>query len=164
MNLEFPYQIVTFLDREPQFGEPVYYGENGWFAQLALKRRFKLQDIDTSQLIQLLQPFFDHERKINIVTGSLKKPEHMPVRVIDVRNQSELKSLHKQLLACLNGDTISRYPDREGDNYYAHITAEYGNEFVIPVDKYLNKEFAFDNVWLLMDIDDENSKAYIKIK
>jgi hypothetical protein len=164
MNLEFPYQIVTFLDREPQAGEPVYYGENGWFAQLALKRRFKLQNIDGSQLIQLLQPFFDQRNEINIITGSLVKPEPMPVSVIDIKNQNELKSLHKQLLACLNGDIVSRYPDREGDNYYAHITAEYGNDFVIPIHKYLNKEFACDNVWLLMDIDDENSIAYIKIK
>jgi hypothetical protein len=164
MNLEFPYQIVTFLDREPQAGESVYYGENGWFAQLALKRRFKLNGIDASQLVQLLRPFFDHESKIKIITGSLAKPKHMPVRVIDIKNQSELKSLHKQLLARLNGDIESRYPDREGENYYAHITAEYANNFVIPVDIYSNKEFTIDNVWLLMDIDDENSKAYIKIK
>ena len=164
MNLEFPYQIVTFLDREPQNGEPVYYGENGWFAQLALKRRFKLNGIDVSQLVQLLRPFFDHENKIKIITGSLTKPKHMPISVIDIKNESELKSLHKQLLEHLNGCIISRYPDREGENYYAHITAEHDNTFVIPVDQYSNKEFTIDNVWLLMDIDDENSKAYIKIR
>lgn len=163
MNLEFPYQIVTFLDREPQVGESVYYGENGWYAQLALKRRFKLQDIDGSQLIQILQPFFS-DINISISTGPLVKPENMPVRVIDIKNQNELKSLHKQLLARLNGDIVSRYPDREGENYYAHITAEYNDAFVIPVEQYSNKEFAVNNIWLLQDIDDENSKAYIKLR
>lgn len=164
MDLEFPYQIVTFLDREPKPGEPVYYGENGWYAQLALKRRFKLQDIDGSQLIQLLQPFCESIGSLTIKTGSLVKPEHMPVRVIDIENQSELMSFHKQLLERLNGDIVSRYPDREGDNYYPHITAEYDDTFVIPVNYYVNKEFVLDNVWLLIDVTDENSVAYIKIK
>lgn len=39
MNLDFPYQLTTFLDEEPAIGEPVYYGENGWYPQIALKRR-----------------------------------------------------------------------------------------------------------------------------
>ncbi|HEY8992878.1 MAG TPA: hypothetical protein VIM37_03465 [Candidatus Microsaccharimonas sp.] len=164
MNLEFPYQIVTFLDREPQVGEPVYYGENGWFAQLALKRRFKLNEINENQLIQSLTTFFNESSQPNIVTGLLVKPERMPVQVIDIVNQDALKTLHKQLVANLGESIVSRYPERDGENYYAHITAEYGDTFVIPADEYVDKKFDFDNVWLLKDIDDENSKAYVKIK
>ena len=163
MNLEFPYQIVTFLDREPQTGEPVYYGEDGWFAQLALKRRFKLRNDDENHLTQSLQSFFG-DTHINISTGPLLKPENMPVRVIDINNQNELKSLHIKLIAQLGDSIVSRYPERDGENYYPHITAEYGDSFVIPVDQYSNKEFTPNNVWLLKDIDDENSKAYIKIR
>ena len=163
MELEFPYQIVTYLDREPQVGEPVYYGENGWFAQLALKRRFTLRNIDENQLIESLESFFTHT-DTSILTGSLVKQENMPVRVIDIKNQNELKSLHLQLVAHLGDDIASRYPERDGENYYPHITAEYGDSFVIPVDQYSNKEFASSNAWLLKDIDDENSKAFIKIK
>lgn len=164
MNLEFPYQIVTFLGHEPQPDEPVYYGENGWYAQLALKRRFKLLDIDESQLIQLLQPFCKSVGHLIIKTESLVKPERMPVRVIDIENQSELVSLHKQLIARLNGDIISRYPDREGDNYYAHITAEHSGALTVPVDDYTNREFTLENIWLLKDIGDENSIGYIKLR
>ena len=164
MDLEFPYQIVTFLGREPQSGEPVYYGEKGWYTQLALKRRFKLQDIDESQLIQLLQPFSESAGQLIIKTGPLVKPERMPVRVIDIENQSELISLHKQLIARLNGDIISRYPDREGDNYYAHITAEHSGALTIPTDDYTDREFTLYNIWLLKDIGDENSIAYIKLR
>lgn len=162
MDFEFPYQIVTFLGREPQEGQPVYYGDNGWYAQLALKRRFKLKDIDESQLVQILQPFFDKD--ISIQTGDLIKPERMPVRVIDIKNQDTLKSLHQQLMTRLNDGIISRYPDRDGDSYYAHITAEYDNEFVIPVEDYTNKIFTLDNIWILKDVGDENSRAYIKIR
>lgn len=162
MKLEFPYQIVTFLDREPQAGEPVYYGDDGWFAQVALKRRFKLQGIDESQLVQLLQSTVTGD--IPIKTGLLMKPERMHVRVIDIENQDEIRSLHRKLVTKLGDNVISRYPDREGINYYAHITAEYDGEFVIPVDNYADKEFELNNVWLLKDIEDENSRAYIKIK
>lgn len=164
MHLEFPYQIVTFLDKEPKINEPVYYGTNGWYPQLALKRRFKLQDIDGSQLVQLLQPLASQHSELQIVTGSLVKPEHMPVRVVDIKNQDELKSLHKQILTRLNADIVSRYPDREGEDYYAHITAEYNDDFVINPDKYTNKQFTLKNIWILKDIGDENSLAYFKIK
>lgn len=164
MILEFPYQIVTFLDREPKVGEPVYYGDSGWFAQLALKRRFKLNGIDEDELVQSLQTFFEEGAQPAIVTGALVKPERMPVQVIDIINQGELKALHEQLITSLDGNIVSRYPDRDGENYYAHITAEYNGVFVIPVEEYLRNKFALSNVWLLKDVDDENAKAYIKIK
>jgi hypothetical protein len=51
MNLEFPYQLTAFLDDEPKIGEPVYYGENGWYPQLALKRRFKTVGISEDELV-----------------------------------------------------------------------------------------------------------------
>lgn len=164
MELEFPYQIVTFLDKEPQVNEPVYLGKNGWYPQLALKRRFKLLDIDSSQLIQLLEPLAHSQNELQIITGSLIKPEQMPVRVIDIKNQAELKSFHKQLLTRLNGDIASRYPEREDENYYAHITSEYNSALVIDPNKYSNRCFNINNIWILKDIDDENSIAYVKIK
>jgi len=164
MDLKFPYQIVTFLDKEPQVNEPVYYGDNGWYPQLALKRRFKLQDIDVSQLVQLLQPLTDPQHELKIRTGLLVKPDRMPVHVVDIQNQDELKSLHKQILTRLNGDILSRYPDREGDNYYAHITAEFNDKFVINPNNYTDKEFTLNNIWILQDVGDANSLAYIKIK
>lgn len=164
MNREFPYQIVTFLDKEPAVNEPVYYGEHGWYPQVALKRRFALQDIDVSQLIQMLQPLASQENTIRIVTGELVKPASMPVHAIHIENQDELKAFHTQLLTRLNGDIVSRYPDREGNNYYAHITAEYNGSFVINPSQFTHKTFDVDNIWLLKDVGDSNSLAYIKIK
>lgn len=164
MQLEFPYQIVTFLGKEPELKEPVYYGQHGWYPQLALKRRFKLNQIDEIDLVQSLKAFFNQLDSIAIETGALVKPERMPVQVIDIANQSELKTFHEQLVASLDKKIISRYPERDGENYYPHLTAEYNGTFVIPVDVYTNKKFSLDNVWLLKDEDDENSLAYIKIK
>ena len=164
MQLEFPYQIVTFLSEEPKLGEPVYYGENGWFPQLALKRRFKLNGKNEEDLAQSIKEFFNKVGRKDIITGELVRPERMPVRVIDIVNQDILKDLHIQLIDSLGDSIISRYPERDGENYYAHITAEYDNKFVIPVEEYTNRKFSLNNVWLLKDVADENSIAYIKIK
>jgi hypothetical protein len=164
MQLEFPYQIVTFLDKEPETNEPVYYGENGWYPQLALKRRFKLNQIDEASFVESLKEFSNQINNTDIVTGALVKLERIPVRVIDIANQDTVKQLHSRLIATSGEEIVSRYPDREGENYYAHITAEYNNEFVIPVDDYINKRFTLSNIWLLKDIGDENSRAYLKIK
>lgn len=164
MQLEFPYQIVTFLGEEPKAGERVYYGKNGWFPQLAIKRRFKLNGKNEEDLVQLLKEFFNKVGRKDIITGELVKPDRMPVQVIDIVNQDALRELHTQLIDSLKDLIISRYPERDGENYYAHITAEYDNKFVIPVDEYINRKFPLNNVWLLKDVDDENSIAHIKIK
>lgn len=164
MQIEFPYQIVTFLDREPKLGEPVYYGERGWYPQVALKRRFKLNQIDEESFVELLRKIFSQFDGTDIVTGTFLKPERMPVQVIDIVNQDTIKQIHFEIISTAGESIISRYPDREGKNYYAHITAEYNNKYVIPVDEYVNKRFTLDNLWLLKDVGDENSLAYIKIK
>lgn len=164
MQNEFPYQIVTFLGEEPAASEPVYYGENGWYPQLALKRRFRLNDISETHLVSLLQEFFAPVHAISITTGALVKPERMPVRVIDIINQDELKALHAQLISKLDGAITSRYPERDGEYYYPHITAEHNGTLTIPADEYTDKDFNPTNIWLLKDTVDANSRAYIKIK
>lgn len=164
MKLEFPYQITTFLDREPIGNESVYDGENGWYAQVALKRRFKLNGISEEEFITQLKAFFDELNQLTIVTGELVKPERMPVRVIEVVNQEEFIDLHQKLFEIFGDMFISRFPERDGENYYPHITAEYNDTFVIPVEEYVHKTFPMNNIWLLKDIDDENSVAYMKIK
>lgn len=162
--LEFPYQVVTFLGEEPAIGEPVYYGEHGWYPQLAIKRRFKLQDCEEDVFVENLKEFFGAVGAVAIVTGELIAPERMPVRVIATHNQDELKGLHTSLLEAFGPHIVSRYPDREGDSYYPHITAEYNGAIVVPVAEYTNRTFTLNNVWLLKDIEDENSVAYAKIR
>lgn len=164
MQLEFPYQIVTFLGKEPVLNEPVYRGKNGWYPQIAFKRRFKLNRTDEEDFVRSLKEFFNQFGTTDIVTGALVEPERMPVRAIDIVNQDTLKQLHSRLIAALGEKITSRYPDREGENYYAHITAEFNNSLIIPVDEYINNKFALTNVWLLKDVGDENSLAYIKIQ
>lgn len=163
MSSGFPYQIVTFLTREPAQGEPVYGGENEWYPQLALKRRFTLNGMAEDDFVKELKDFFKEVSLGSITAGSLLKPERMPVRVIDIKNQDMLKEVHIKILRSFEGRITSRYPDREGDDYYPHITAEYKGVFVIPVEAFENKQFDMNNVWLLKDTADNNSIAYAKI-
>lgn len=163
MQLEFPYQIVTFIGEEPTQGESVYSGSNGWYPQIALKRRFKIVGIQEDQFVQELQTFFADHILPYIETDALTKPEHMPVHVIPVANQIALKTLHNDILHTFPDSIISRYPEREGDNYFPHVTAEYDGAFVIPVQDYERKTFPINNIWLLKDIASEDSVAYAKI-
>lgn len=164
MQFGFPYQIVTFPDSEPELNEPVYYGNHGWYPQMAIKRRFKLDGVSEEKFIEELKDYFDKTDLPAILTGNLVKPKHMPVQVIYANNQVELKSLHEKLLNEFGKKINSRYPDRENENYYPHITAEYDGQFVIPVNNFIDKSFEMNNVWLLKDVGDENSLAYRKIR
>lgn len=156
---EFPYQIVAFLDREPRIGEPVYEGKNGWYPQIALKRRFRGNDLTEDELVKKIDGFFSKLHPLVIQTGGLVKPERMPVQVIEIRNPEELMTMHLELVDYLSDEILSRYPERDGKNYYPHITAEYDSKMVIDVDQYTNKEFTLNSIWLLKDNDQGDSVA-----
>lgn len=157
---EFPYQLTVFLDREPAVGEPVYYGVNGWFPQIAIKRRFKLIGIDEEAFFKDLQGFFNEIAPFSVSTKSLIRLDRMPVRIIDLSSAQEITELHNKLIAFLNDRIQSRFPERDGANYLPHITAEYNDELVIDVAAYEHKEFAISSAFVLKDAEDENSIAY----
>ena len=152
MQESFPYQVVAFLDNEPDLGEPVYNGKNEWYAQIALKRRFTLQDTSEAELINRLREFLEAQEPLDIRVGELVKPERMPVHVLEIRQPERLMKFHLSLIKALGPNLISRYPERDGDNYLPHVTAEYGGKFVIDSDKYKNRGFTLARLCLLKDI------------
>jgi hypothetical protein len=160
MHLEYPYQLVAFLDNEPKIGEAVYYGENGWYPQIALKRRFSIADMSEKALFSKLAEYCDSKSSFAIETGKLIRPGRMPVRVLEVKTSPELMAFHNDLISFIGKALQSRYPERDGVNYLPHITAEYNDILVIDSDKYSSREFKIEKVFLLKDIDDENSVAY----
>lgn len=158
--MEFPYQLTTFLGPEPQVGESVYQGPNGWYAQIALKRRFKIEGINEEVLIKRLEDFCAAYPAFTVQTGELVKPERMPVQVIEVANSPKLISFHTDFIAMMGDNLQSRYPERDGVNYLPHITAEYDGKMVIDPAQFTHKQFVVSSVWLLKDQDNEDSKAY----
>lgn len=157
MSPEFPYQLVAFLGNEPALGEGVYQGQNGWYPQIALKRRFSVVGISEQVLLTLLEEFAAKTEELKLQTGQLVKPERMPVRVIDIANNEELKRFHLNFIAFMGERMRSRFPERDGENYLPHITAEYNDTFVIDADKYTQKEFIINKICLIKDEDDTDS-------
>lgn len=163
MNLEYPYQLVAFLDNEPAIGEPVYYGENGWFPQIALKRRFKAAGMGEGALLDRLVAHCSNTPSFTIHTKELVQPDRMPVKILEVESTPELLDFHNGLIAFLGEAILSRYPERDGINYLPHITAEFNGQMVIDHEKYSNREFLIDKVYLLKDVHDENSIAHAEL-
>ena len=160
MSLEFPYQLTTFLDKEPAMGESVYYGENGWYPQIALKRRFKANGIAEDELLAKMTEFFSTQKSFEIQTGELVRSERMPVKILEVTPSTELIGFHNEFISFLGNAIKSRYPERDGTNYLPHITAEFDGKIVIDDKKYANRTFDIKRVYILKDINDENSVAY----
>lgn len=160
MNLEFPYQLTAFIDNEPTIGEPAYYGEKGWYPQIALKRRFKAVGISEEELVEKISDYCKSNAAFVVKTGELIKPERMPVKILEVENSTELIGFHNGLMAFLGNAILSRYPERDGTNYLPHVTAEFNGEMVIDDKKYQNDTFEISRIFLLKDIKDENSVAY----
>ena len=164
MELEYPYQLTTFLDTEPQLDEPVYSGPNGWYPQLALKRRFTLRGIDEVTFFEKLSDFCTHYGDFVITTHGVVKPEQMPVKIIEVEPSEKLMNFHLGFIAMMGNTMESRYPERDGENYLPHITAEFNGAMVIDTTEFTDRQFKIGNVWLLKDIEDENSRAYRSFK
>lgn len=160
MNLEFPYQLVAFIGAEPAIGEPAYYGAGGWYPQIALKRRFKIAGINEDELLIKLAEYCNETTAFSIETKGLIQPDRMPVKVLEVAPTSELMNFHQGFISFMGDTMISRYPDRDGANYLPHITAEYNGKMVIDDSLFSNKEIQINKIFLLKDIEDENSKIH----
>ncbi|HBO64352.1 TPA: hypothetical protein DD425_00120 [Candidatus Saccharibacteria bacterium] len=159
MSPEYPYQIVTFIDSSPAIGEGVYQGGNGWYPQLTLKRRFKVDGATDETIIARVEGYFKHQSPIPVQIGTLTQTDRMPVRVLPILNSEDLIHMHRGLIAHMGGDIKSRYPERDGENYYPHITAEYGGKNVIDVNRYENRAFIMSRVCIIKDAEDGDSRV-----
>lgn len=160
MTSEFPYQLVAFLDTEPAFGEPVYAGENGWFPQIALKRRFKINNISEEELFEKITDFCSQHFSFSIQIKGVVKPERMPIKVLEVEETPELMDFHTEFIEFMGENITSRFPERDGVSYLPHISLEYDGETVVDESLYANKEVLIEKIFLLKDKQDFNSIAY----
>jgi hypothetical protein len=160
MISEFPYQLVGFLTREPSINEHVYGGENGWYPQIAIKRRFRVNGMAEAEMIDRISVFSSNQAPLVIKVKDIYKPESMPVRVLRVAETPELMNFHNSFIEFFGAKLESRYPERDGQNYLPHITAEYDGKLVIDADKFSNHTYTVSHAWLLKDTDSEDSVAY----
>src|SRR4051812_9734761 len=121
--MEFPYQLVTFLGAEPKVDEPIYDGPNSWYPQVALKRRFGLATgMTEAKLLGRLAQYAAATKAFNLHLLQVTQPERMLVEVIGIQPDEAVMGFHRSFITAMGSDIVSRYPDREGDNYYPHVT------------------------------------------
>ena len=157
---EFPYQIVAFLEDKPNIGESAYNSPAGWFSQIALKRRFTIDNVSEQIITETVRQFCNTQSPFTISVGKMVKPKRMPVYVLEVEKSRELVGFHNRLIKALGRNLASRYPERDGKNYLPHITVEYGDKFVVDVDKYKEKRYLISQVCLLKGGEGDDALAY----
>jgi 2'-5' RNA ligase len=84
----------------------------------------------------------------------------MPVQIIGVKPSPELMNFHLGFIGMMGDHLVSRYPERDGANYLPHITAEYDDKMVINLSQFINQQIRISKIWLLKDIENEDSRAY----
>jgi hypothetical protein len=135
--MRYPYQIVAFIDTEPSVGTPIYKGSEGWTPNVALKRRFGLKTISEEELEDLLESFCEKHASIGITFTKSLKPEHMPVEVIEVQKTLGLLKFHNDFISDFGDRIESKFPEREGENYYPHMTITWEGKQVVEPGDYL---------------------------
>lgn len=151
--MEYPYQIVTFLSTEPRVGQSIYGDKDsgGWLPQIALKRRFCLHGISETELLTQLEDFCAGYDAFAIRSLALTRLADMPVDSIPLEEPSAASAFHRDVIAHLGGAIVSKYSDREGDNFRPHITAEFWGRRVIDVADYEGLLLPIDRIWVVKD-------------
>ncbi len=171
--MNYIYQLVTFIDVYPELpvNTPIYSGPMGWIPNVAIKCRFGIENMDEAELLSKINKFCEGHFPFGITFTQVAKPERMPESVIEVSPVKSLMTFHNDFIKYFGDSIESKYPEREGVNYYPHMTITWQGRQVIDPAGYLpkppQKETRHINrVCLVKDVDGENSQvlAYFDIK
>lgn len=146
--MEFPYQVVTFFDKVPDIGDYVHHGDKGWFPMVTIKRRFNTGNESEQEMLAKLHSISKKTAPFEITLKKTMQPEHMPVEVIEAEPSKELVNFHETLLHSLG---VSIFPQREGENYYPHMTVSWRGKRVVNVGDYENTRNKVSKVWVIKD-------------
>jgi hypothetical protein len=150
--MERRYQLVTFFDRTPELNEYVYQGSNGWYPQVALKRRFIFNGLTEEEGLAKVDEYIRQTAPFAISFGDRVKPAHMPVEVIEVVDN---------FITFMGESIISGHPDRENANFYPHMTVTWKGEDVVKTEDFAATRHMIQTVWVLKDDgNDGDSRAY----
>jgi len=163
--MEYPYQLVTFLKQEPKLDEAIYGGENGWYPQIALKRRFGPNGISEDDLLKKIEGYLATIKPFDVHIREAKRTERMPVEVIEIQQDPAIMNFHTGFIESMGDAIVSKYGDREGSNYYPHVTLEYWKKRLFDPAPFENTTIRVSNVWLVKDKEgSEESYAFRKFE
>lgn len=172
--MKYDYQLVAFIDVDPEPSIGVFvYGDKsgGWLPNVAIKRRFGLNGIDETKLLEKIASFCNHHEPFGITFTRALKPDHMPESVIEVKRVPSLLNFHNDFIAYFGDEIQSKFPEREGDRYYPHMTTTWQGDKVVNLEDFLPKDGRVgtrhvDRVCLIKDFEGNNSQvlAYFDIR
>jgi len=146
--MNFPYQIVVFFGHYPNVGDSVYGGTGGWIPNLTIKRRFGLGELTEDRMLARLKELAERTSPLTVSFNKAVRPEHMPVEVVEVVPSAELLALHRALFANFGP---SKFPEREGANFYPHMTISWKGERVVDAAAFENTSQIVDKIWIIKD-------------
>lgn len=155
--MQFPYQIVAFFGVNPDIGTTVYdfEGDNKkWLPHVALKRKFRLNETSQNEMVSIFKEIAAKTQSFEIMFKYTTKPEHMPVEVVEVKQNQDLIHLHRQLFEKLG---LSKYPEREGENYYPHMTVSWKGMRVIDPQEFEGTVHQIKEIYIIKEEDNDSA-------
>ena len=130
-------------------------------AHITVKKKFKLLDIDESELINMLQSEIGTQKGIELNLGDIKDYDSDNNRVIEVLNPSPWISLHNKIMECLVLHSESRDSHFEGINYYPHVTWKLKGIKMLDPKPLVNTSHKINKLYLIQRIHPKISRAKI---
>ncbi|HSX28607.1 MAG TPA: hypothetical protein VLF60_04125 [Candidatus Saccharimonadales bacterium] len=160
---EFPYQIVALFEPHSAVGDRVYKGPRGWLPQVTLKRRFGLRAMTEQAFLTEAHAFIEAASSFKIEFGEIDAARHkLPVEVVEVVNQAPWDFYHA-FIQHFGRHINSRFPEREGEHYYPHMTIEWHGKRVVDPNLFRNSSRTVWHTWLLKDdIAADDARIYAK--
>lgn len=93
--------------------------------------------------------------------------------VLEILQTTSLMKFHNDFISYMGNKMESRFPERDGANYYPHMTVTWHGEQVINPDDYFPAESPairatrpIKEICLVKDVEDENSQvlAYFEVR
>ncbi len=139
------YQIVAFVDREPEAGHAVYSGPAGWLPQVAIRRRYASEN--EARMLDSIGKLAAATKPFKLAFGQVVAGR-LPVDVIEVGQSQELMDFHGRLFRKLGR---AKFAEREGAAYYPHMTISWRGKQVVAPAEFVGSTHIVNAIWVLKD-------------
>jgi 2'-5' RNA ligase len=152
--------VIAFIEEFPEGTEL----EPPKYAHITVKKKFKLVDIDESELIRMLLSAQKLRRPIKLRLGDVRPYGSDEFMIVEVLNAEEWTKLHNQIAEILGAHIESRDLQFEKKNYLPHLSWKVRNKVLLDPTPYLHTEHLISRLYLVQRIHPEKSHAQILAK
>ena len=149
--------VVAFIDSlaEGQIVEPPK------LPHITIKKKFKLLDINETQLINMLQTKENIKGVLELRLGDTKDYNSEDNKVVGVLNPDSWVDLHNKLINYLGKHIESRDGHFEGVNYLPHMTWKLKGSIMFDPKPLCNTIRVINSIYLIKRLDPQITRAKI---